>query len=511
MDTNSRSEHNHDWESCRICSKKLDDTPRRFDRPPGWTSDAIFYQIFPDRFASSDRVEKPPNLEAWDSPPTIFGYKGGDLPGILEHLDYIEELGINAIYLNPVFASASNHRYHTWDYYRVDPMLGGDDAFEDLLAECHQRGIRVVIDGVFNHCGRGFLQFNDLLENGQSSAWVDWFIVESWPLHAYDGQKPGYHAWWGNAALPKFNTDNAQVAEYLIKVGEHWARKGVDGWRLDVPNEITTEGFWEEFRQRVRAINPDLYLVGEIWEDATDWIVRGDRFDGTMNYHFGGRTIAFTAGSRVNAQLTAGLPFPVSPPLDAPGYGEAVEDLLFRYPRYSHLANLNLLGSHDTARLLSVADGDVDSVILSTLLNFTFPGAPSIYYGDEIGMSGGNDPGSRGAFPWSRTDLWNDRLLRAHRSLIALRSDHRALRHGEYRRLSADNGSSLYAFAMEDEDERLLIAVNVADIGSSVTIEDETLGSKFTTLWGSGGIKCTDGTLHLALPPRSGAVWKMSQ
>lgn len=477
-----------------------------FDRPPKWVADAIFYQIFPDRFARSKEVEKPPNLETWDSPPSVFGYKGGDLLGIIEHLDYVSDLGVNALYLNPIFASASNHRYHTWDYFRVDPMLGGDSAFAALRDACHDRGIRIVLDGVFNHCGRGFLQFNDLLENGQDSPWVDWFLVDSWPLHAYDGQRPGYQAWWGNAALPKFNTDNPQVAEYLMRVGEYWADQGIDGWRLDVPNEITTEGFWEEFRTRVRAVNPDLYLVGEIWEDATDWIVRGDRFDGTMNYHFGGRTIAFTAGARVDAQLAAGLPFPVAPPLDAEGYGDAIDELLNRYPRYAHLANLNLLGSHDTARVLSVVHGDVDAVILSTLLSFTFPGAPSIYYGDEIGLSGGNDPGSRGAFPWKRTDIWNDRLLRSHKSLIALRKQHRALRHGTYRRVAAANGSSLYAFVMEDEEERILVAVNVSDLGASATV-DEPLGESFRTLWGSGGIKKVDDTLHIALPPRSGVVW----
>ncbi len=482
---------------------------RQIDRPPAWVADAIFYQIFPDRFASSDRVDKAPNLEDWDSPPTIFGYKGGDLLGIAEKLDYLVDLGINAVYLNPIFSSASNHRYHTWDYYQIDPMLGGEAAFDELLDACHGSGIRVVLDGVFNHCGRGFLRFNDLLENGESSAWLDWFLIESWPLHAYDGKHPGYQAWWGNAALPKFNTDNPQVAEYLLNIGEYWARRGIDGWRLDVPNEITTEGFWEQFRERVRAINPDLYIVGEIWEDATDWIVRGDRFDGTMNYHFGGRTIAFTAGDRVNAQLAAGLPFPVAPALDAPAYGDAVEELLRRYPRHSHLANLNLLGSHDTARVLSVVGGDIDSVILSTLLNFTFPGAPSIYYGDEIGLSGGNDPGSRGTFPWKRTDLWNDRLLRTHRSLVALRREHRVLRHGEYRRLPAEDGSSLYTFAMEDGQEQLLIAVNTSDLGSSATIVDELLGTEFRTLWGAGGIKSTDGEIHIALAPRSGAVWEV--
>ena len=261
------------------------------DRPPEWVADAVFYQIFPDRFARSGRVPQPGNLEPWGEPPTHHGYKGGDLIGIAERLDWIEELGANAIYLNPIFRSGSNHRYHTHDYFVVDPLLGGDVGFEQLIAACRARGIRVVLDGVFNHASRGFFPFHDIMENGARSPWIDWFHVDGFPMRAYDEDKPpNYAAWWGLHALPKFNTANPQVVDYLYAVGEYWARRGIDGWRLDVPNEISTPGFWEGFRQRVRAVNPDLYIVGEIWEHATDWIARGDRFDATMNYLFGGWT-----------------------------------------------------------------------------------------------------------------------------------------------------------------------------------------------------------------------------
>ena len=225
---------------------------------PTWVHHAVFYQIFPDRFARSARVPKPSGVEPWETEPTTHGYKGGDLVGVTERLDYLTDLGVNAIYLNPIFQSASNHRYHTHDYFRVDPLLGGDEAFDALLDAAHARGMRVILDGVFNHASRGFFYFNDVLENGDASPWRDWFHIENdAPINAYDHNRPpGYKAWWGMHALPKLNTDNPQMREYLMQVGEHWIRKGVDGWRLDVPDEITTPGFWEEFRERVRRRQP---------------------------------------------------------------------------------------------------------------------------------------------------------------------------------------------------------------------------------------------------------------
>ena len=225
--------------------------------PPAWVTDAIVYQIFPDRFARSPRVHKPGRLEDWDAPPTRHGFKGGDLLGIVEHLDYLVDLGINTISLNPIFASAANHRYHTYDYRQVDPLLGGEAAFRELLDTAHQRGLRVILDGVFNHAGRGFWPFHHVLENGAASPYLDWFVVNpEWlssgrPLHAYpesqDSAAPrrreslsafGYRAWWDLPALPKLNTDNPDVREFLLTVAEDWTRFGADGWRLDVATEI---------------------------------------------------------------------------------------------------------------------------------------------------------------------------------------------------------------------------------------------------------------------------------
>ena len=278
---------------------------------PGWVRDAVFYQIFPDRFASSARVTKPGPLEPWNSPPTHQGFKGGDLLGIVEHLDYLTDLGVNALYLNPVFSSASNHRYHTYDYYQVDPLLGGNDALRELLDACHARSMRVILDGVFNHSGRGFWPFHHVVENGTGSPYVDWFFVDKDRLAKGGTLRPyptdrdreaalaegaadprrqgdaalrvlGYRAWWDLPALPKLNTDNPYLREHLMGAAEHWLRFGIDGWRLDVPEEIDV-GFWREFRRRCRAVNPDAYIVGEIWHEKPEWLA-GDTFDALMNY-----------------------------------------------------------------------------------------------------------------------------------------------------------------------------------------------------------------------------------
>lgn len=479
--------------------------------PPPWVADAVFYQVFPDRFARSGRVPQPEGLEEWEAPPTIHGYKGGDLRGIIERLDHLVDLGCNAIYLNPIFQSGSNHRYHTHDYFTVDPLLGGNEAFDDLLRVCHERGIRVVLDGVFNHASRGFYQFSDILENGPHSPWTDWFHVQGFPLRAYEvSGEANYAAWWGIPALPKFNTDNPEVREMLMQVGEYWIDRGIDGWRLDVPEEVTTEGFWEEFRSRVRARNPDAYLVGEIWADAADWIGSGERFDGAMNYLLTGFLIRYAAGDRVDPAVIAGASYEVTPPQCAGHFADAVDWLWRNYPEDAQRSNLNLLGSHDTPRILSVASGDVPSVILATLLVMTFPGAPCVYYGDEVGLEGRKDPDNRRGFPWDPRH-WDRDVLDATRSLIRLRHDHPALRHGDHSRVWPPPGTygvGLYAFTRSLGDDRLLVATNNADDPQWASI-DGFRSCTLELLWGSGDATWDEGALHVAMEPRSGAVWRV--
>jgi glycosidase len=475
---------------------------------PNWVKHAVFYQIFPDRFAKSDKLFKPSNLQPWDSPPTAEGYKGGDLLGVVEHLDHIQALGATAIYFTPIFQSASNHRYHTHDYYQVDPLLGGDAAFRTMLDEAHRRGIKVVLDGVFNHASRGFFQFNDILENGPHSPWLDWFTIEGWPLSPYDGGKPAnYLSWVGNRALPTLNTDNPQVREFIMQVAEYWLRQGIDGWRLDVPFEIKTAGFWQEFRQRVKAINPDAYIVGEIWHDSREWL-QGDQFDAVMNYLFAEAAIAFAAGPRVLPDQVAGRSYQPVPALSGVGYADKIDWLLKLYPWEIQLAQLNLLNSHDTARLISIAGDDRDSVCLATLLLMTFPGAPSIYYGDEIGLPGTNfDPDTRRTIAWDRPNTWDMQALDYHKQLIAMRHAHPALRTGAYHRLHADEDS--YVFARTNDDEALLVAINVAASPRNILVPTNGLfaeGGALEPVYSGGGARVEDGQVWLNLAGRDGAV-----
>ncbi|MEH2182944.1 glycoside hydrolase family 13 protein [Nostoc sp.] len=478
---------------------------------PDWVKHAVFYQIFPDRFARSKQPRKRLLQEArwedWDAMPTLQGYKGGDLWGIMEDLDYIQNLGINAIYFTPIFQSASNHRYHTHDYYLVDPMLGGNEAFKELLDAAHQRNIKVVLDGVFNHSSRGFFFFHDVLENGPHSPWVNWFKIQDWPLSAYDGNFPAnYVGWAGNRALPEFNHNNPEVREYIMEIAEYWIKFGIDGWRLDVPFEIRTPGFWQEFRDRIKAINPEAYIVGEVWVDSREWL-DGTQFDGVMNYLFAGPTIAFAAGDRVVLEQVQSRDYQPYPPLFAVEYATKIQELLQLYPWEIQLTQLNLLASHDTARLMTIAGGDIASIELSTLLLLTFPGAPSIYYGDEVGLPGAIDPDSRRGFPLESN--WNQEIFNTHRQLIALRQNYPALRTGDYQVLHAQG--ELYIFARTLGTEELIIIVNAgtssatanADVATLRTQPNKLLYGNAEVEWNSKG---ETQQLSLTVPARSGCI-----
>jgi cyclomaltodextrinase len=479
-------------------------------KTPDWVKNAVFYQIFPDRFARSLQPQpglwQSSNLEAWDAPPTFTGYKGGDLWGVINQLDYLQDLGINAIYFTPIFQSASNHRYHTHDYYQVDPLLGGNVAFDALILAAHQKNIRVVLDGVFNHASRGFFFFNDILENGTDSVWLDWFKIQKWPLSAYDGAKEAnYLSWVGNRALPQFNHDNPQVKEYIMQVGEYWLEKGIDGWRLDVPNEVTTPGFWQEFRDRVKAINPEAYIVGEIWSDASQWL-DGTQFDGVMNYRFAEPTIAFTAGDRFIPEYIQPHYTPY-PPLNASDYAHQIQHLIDLYPWEIQLTQLNLLNSHDTSRMLTAVGEDRASVYLSTILLFTFPGAPCLFYGDEIGLPGGKDPDCRRGFP-PEAD-WDRDLLNHYKQLIALRHQYPALRTGKYQVLYAEDHT--YVLARILASQMVIVAVNTAinPVSASVPVAHHQIQASYLvygTAEFSWSQSSENNTLRLQLPARSGAM-----
>jgi neopullulanase len=471
------------------------------DGAPAWARDAVFYQVFPDRFAAAGRrVPKPGAMEPWAAPPTLHGYKGGDLLGLAGRLDELVDLGITALYLNPIFAAASNHRYNTYDFMAVDPLLGGDAAFRELLDAAHARGIRVVLDGVFNHVGRGFWPFHHVAESGGASPYRDWFYLDDDVLGQRRGVidhqdhsvvehgSRGYRSWWSVPSLPKLRIEHPPVREYLLGVAEHWTRFGIDGWRLDVPQEIEDPTFWPEFRRRVRAINPEAYLVGEIWHEAPDWLA-GDRFDALMNYPLALAILGFAGGGHIDWAAAAGQANYRDGlvDLDGPAFAERLIRNMTLNSADATAVQFNLIGSHDSPRARTVMGGDIVRLRLAALLQLTLPGTPSIYYGDEIAMVGGPDPDCRAAYPERLEDVDPSGLVQRAfvRAAIRARRDHVALRRGEVRALaaegravvlerSADGRRALVGLNAGDEPSR--IAVAAADLAGLRRLDALTIG-----------------------------------
>ncbi len=423
---------------------------------PAWVKDSVFYQIFPDRFANGDTENDPSNVQVWGSPPDPIHFQGGDLVGIEQKLDYLQDLGVNAIYLNPIFLSPSTHRYNTVDYFRIDPKLGTLEDFRRLLKKAHQRGMRLILDGVFNHCGRGFFAFNDLLENGKNSPYLDWFHVRGFPLNAYSrGKATRYEAWWGFKSLPKLNTQNPAVRRYIFDVARYWIEEGIDGWRLDVPNEIDDDDFWAEFRHVVKSANPNAYLVGEIWDLLPRW-VNDSHFDGVMHYPLRSAILDVLRGKTgINDFYTRLLQIEQT-------YGQ---DSLF--------GMYLLLGSHDTERVKTLLNGDARKLRLAYLLLFAFPGTPAIYYGDEIGMEGGKDPDCRGAFPWDDT-RWDHSLRQWIQKLIKIRRATPTLRRGNWKLLEPTQCDGVVRMIRDGGGEQVLVLANLNPEPCRLTIPAET-------------------------------------
>lgn len=476
------------------------------NRTPDWVKHAVFYQIFPDRFASSKDVIKPDNFEPWDSAPTTQGFKGGDLLGIYEKLDYLDDLGITAIYLNPIFQSGSNHRYHTHDYYQVDPLLGGNSALQVLLKAAHKRNIRIVLDGVFNHASRGFYQFNHILETGEKSPYLHWFDIKGFPLHAYDG-KPNYNCWWNLPALPEFNTNNPQVRKYIMDVARYWVDEGIDGWRLDVPFEIDDDDFWREFRSVVKSSNPEAYIVGEIPSEAQRWM-QGDMFDAVMNYQFTLMSLQFFGGTQVDHPLAEGMMgFHGIKSMDSKTFMKRSEELLKLYSYDFSLAQLNLLDSHDMPRFLSLIKEDKQRFLLASLFQMTYPGAPCIYYGDEIGLTGGKDPDCRKSFPWNE-QKWDQGLRNQIRELVQIRHAIPALRTGEYIPVHSNDG--FIAYLRKDATDTVFVIINTqsTSITKSFNVAEYfPEGFELQDQIGDMHVNVINGTLpNISVPAMSGVI-----
>jgi glycosidase len=459
---------------------------------PYWVEDAVFYQIFPDRFANGDLSNDPPNKQSWGAPPDIYSFQGGDLRGVIQKLDYLLDLGINAIYLNPIFQSTSSHRYNTYDYYKIDPKLGDMREFQALLDAAHQNGIRIVLDGVFNHVGRGFFAFNDIVENQEHSAYTDWFHVNHFPVEACGtDEATTYVGWWKYKSLPKLNTANPRVRRYVMDVARYWIEKGIDGWRLDVPGEIDDDGFWAEFRRVVKAANPEAYMVGEIWEADPRWVGE-THFDGLMNYPLRESLLGMLTGK-----------------LSISAFAGKLDTLLHKlYPRENVYAMYNLIGSHDTERALTMLNGDTQKLKLAWLIQMGLPGVPAIYYGDEVGLEGGKDPECRKAFPWDTLEEKAD-LHDYLRGLIYWRKRLPVLRRGTFERVLSEDGRSCLAFLRRLGESRLVVAINASATRRQVRLNAHQIGWRdgliITNLLTSEQYFVSGDSLTITLQPWSGA------
>lgn len=403
---------------------------------PRWVADAIFYQIFPDRFCNGEKSNDPPGLAAWGDQPTRENFFGGDLQGILLRLDYLQNLGVNALYLNPIFQARTNHRYDTNDYFKVDPALGDNALLKELVNQIHQRDMHIILDGVFNHCGDGFAPFQDVVKNSADSEYANWFLARSYPLSI---DPLNYRTCGGCTYLPKLNLAHRPVQEFILKVARYWLEEtGMDGWRLDVPFKIPLD-FWREFRQVVKTANPQAYLVGEVWREAAPWI-NGDCFDGVTNYRLRDLVLGYVLTNDLDGE---DIGFELQTLLTA--HGPAAQSML------------NLLDSHDTPRILTTLKGNIERLRIALTIQMTLPGAPMIYYGDEVGLLGETDPDCRRCMPWDEVD-WNEDVLKITHGLVALRRDHPALRYGHLQKLVAFNG--LFAYKQQFENDEVIVVLN---------------------------------------------------
>lgn len=401
-------------------------------RPPGWVQEAVFYQIFPDRFRNGDPRNDPPAVRPWGELPTPQSFFGGDLWGILEKLDHLEDLGVTALYLTPIFRASTNHRYDTEDYFQVDPSLGGDEALKILVQELHRRRMRLILDGVFNHCGFGHPFFQEAKRSPASFHW-DWF---SW-----EEEEPGYSCWAGCPALPEWNHDNPKVREYLLSVVRYWLKtQEIDGWRLDAVEYLPPD-FVREVYRTVKEVNPEAYVLGEVMGLGAPWF-RHRALDGVMHYRLWEALVKFFATEE----------------WDAVRFTNHLWHLWRSYPSWANFSSYTLLGSHDKPRFLTLAGGDMRRILLGSAFLFAYPGAPAIYYGDEVGLEGGEDPDCRRCFPWERV---SDHPLLSHfRRLARWRREEEALRHGTLRFHYA-RGRTLI-FGRPHRAEEVLLALNAS-------------------------------------------------
>ena len=396
---------------------------------PQWAANKVVYQIFPSRFAATQPVDK----ELWyKAPITPMDDLHGNLRGIIEHLDYIKDLGIDVVYLTPIFKSNSCHKYDTIDYYQVDPSFGTTEDLKELVQKSHERGMKVVLDAVYNHTGREFFAFQDILEKGEKSKYLDWYFIDELPPRGEWGEIPNFKCFGYYGGMPKLNLKNPEVEKYITDVACYWIKEcDIDGWRLDVGDEIS-HFFWKNFRKAIKAVKKDMLIIGEIWHYAGDFL-EGDEWDTVMNYPFYLNLIDLLADEKINvSQFVQNL-----------GY------LKGRLNKKCYPLMWNLIDSHDTARFLHLCHDNKKKQHLAAAFQLLMPGMPMVYYGDEYAMPGANDPDCRRGMYWDE-EYQDKEMYNWYKKLMQVRKTHACIVEGEM----------IETIANDDEDTIVMIRKN---------------------------------------------------
>ena len=495
---------------------------------PDWVYGGVMYQIFPERFSNGDSSINPENIVDWNSTPTRLGFHGGDLIGVLNNLDHIESLGVNILYLNPIFLSSSTHKYDAWDHFKVDPTLGGDDALKDLINECHNRDMKVVLDCSLNHVHPRHFAFQDLIQNGENSKYKDWFTVFDYPVrfihrpHLYantykvgwDGNQeeykqyldktfeetkvpieikdddgpivePSFKAWWGVPDMPKINFESKEARQWALDVTKYWIENfNIDGWRMDVAKELDFS-FWKEFRDIAHGANKDTLLISEIFGDTSQWL-QGDRFDGTMNYSFRESMTDYFATKRITNKE----------------FADSLANLYSMYSFEALSSCQNLLSSHDVKRFLNRCGNEKDGMLGAIFLQATFPGIAGIYYGDEIGLGGADDPFNREPFPWDDQKSWNLEILNYLKNLMKIKRESPIFKYGRFELLNEHNDFVAFRRILKDESMLCIINREQSNDDFQIISNAHSINLKFgecTAYLDDGKIKITNNSGDIGL------------
>jgi len=410
---------------------------------PSWVNDAIIYNIFPDSFATGHRYISGVPLKKEFHGKWCHSRLGGTIKGIEENVDYLVDLGINCIYINPIFVAGEYHKYDTIDYFNVDPCFGTNEDFKSMVKTYHQKGIKVIIDGVFNHSGWNFPAFEDVVDKGMASKYTDWFYRLEYPVIKSDDQDaiPNYECFAYERLMPKLDTSNSDTAKYLLEVAKFWIETfDIDGWRLDVASEVDDQ-FWRSFRNEVKKIKPDAFIIGEVWENAQHWL-DGSMYDSTMNYDLRKHCKYFFAEGSISSDV----------------FDACVTNMRMRYKKNFLWGQLNLLDSHDVSRFLSLCDGDLRRYKLAVIFQMMYIGVPSIYYGDEQMIMGIQELDYRKPMEW----CMDNELYVFYKKIIDIRKTYKAITHGDYNTLGILKHSKGYAFERYYKNQRIQVFLNAS-------------------------------------------------